>query len=567
MSIYFTPPVNLNTISVPTDNINSTSFCNQLKNFRGSDGYYYAFWATSDPLNESAYYSSSIDGITWTIQQQLGGGQTPFGYQIAVWYDEPSNTVAFVRVPQTPTGEFFVSYGTLSGGTIIWTQLDYTVSTVNGESSGYVQFPSVYTDGSILWVSVSTSPDGATNYNEVWIWAPLGASWSPVSPQTSPISSDYIYSIIVGVVGGVVQVLGGANPFGVPLQFFETTTNGASWSGPVTTAGNYLMPESSFTPYADTLYLATNDNTNSLGATSYQLGGTLVETSLGFSPGLSFGGAAIGTDGNTFLIMIADSNAVSGNRSILYTQSSPSGTLSLTGVTWSAPAVARLINYLPLFPQIDYNSFGDPYIITWEDLSHATYAMVTSPNPYIAGSVGTGISATVKVFYNKSVTDQSYVQDSVSVTRIPSIPSSGAFGLNAQELEYTVFSYHQQIDMIGQPITYLIQKITGYDSYQHPIIAYTPLTVQAVVTDMANEPYEYTEEGFLPIHYANMWTYAAQPEVGDHVVWQDIEWEVRNSFPKVIGNQTVFYRTVLRRVLSTGTLLSGGTQLVPNDDP
>ncbi len=161
-----------------------------------------------------------------------------------------------------------------------------------------------------------------------------------------------------------------------------------------------------------------------------------------------------------------------------------------------------------------------------------------------------------------SIYDSSYVQGQVSVTRIPDPPFNGAYPMTPQELDYTVISYRQMIDMVGLPITFKIQKIVGDDGYGHPIIEYTPITVNAVVTDMANEPYEYTPEGFLPVHYANMWTYKAQPQIGDHVVWQDIEWEVRNSFPKVIGNQTIFYRTVLRRVLSSETLQSGGTQPV-----
>ena len=164
-----------------------------------------------------------------------------------------------------------------------------------------------------------------------------------------------------------------------------------------------------------------------------------------------------------------------------------------------------------------------------------------------------------------TVTDSGYIQGQVSVTRIPDPPFNGVYPLTNQELDSFEFSYRQMIDMVGLPITFKIQKIVGGDGYGHPIIEYTPITVNAVVTDMANEPYEYTPEGFLPVHYANMWTYKAQPQIGDHVVWADIEWEVRNSFPKKIGTEVLYYRTVLRRVLSSGTLQSGGTQPVLGD--
>lgn len=177
-----------------------------------------------------------------------------------------------------------------------------------------------------------------------------------------------------------------------------------------------------------------------------------------------------------------------------------------------------------------------------------------------------------------SVLDRAYAEDRISIVRFnaPS-PPSGAISLTGQDTDYITLSYHQMIDTIGMPITYKIQNIVGHDTYEHPIIEYTKITMNAFITIFTNVEYEYTDPGFLPNHYASMWVYQAQPQVGDHVLWQGIEWEVRNSIPKVIGSQTVYYQVVLRRILSTGTefspslasgtLQSGGVLEPPTGDP
>jgi len=146
-------------------------------------------------------------------------------------------------------------------------------------------------------------------------------------------------------------------------------------------------------------------------------------------------------------------------------------------------------------------------------------------------------------------------------------PPSGAYPLNAQETDYIVLTYHQIIDMLGLPLTYKIQQITGQDEYEHPVISFIVKTINGVVANLTTDEYSYVEVGFLPTHYANVWVYDAVPQIGDHVIWQDIEWEVRNSIPTVISNRTVYYRVLIRRILTDGTLQSGGeiTQLGSGD--
>jgi hypothetical protein len=189
-----------------------------------------------------------------------------------------------------------------------------------------------------------------------------------------------------------------------------------------------------------------------------------------------------------------------------------------------------------------------------------------------------------------TISDFAYAEDNISINRgataICPMPS-GAYPLSPMEKDYINLSYQQIIDMSGLPITYRIATIVGTDKYEHPIITYTDKTIVAFITILGNDEYEYVEPGFLPNHYAVMWVYCVTPQVGDHVVWQSIEWEVRNSIPKVIGGDTVYYQTILRRVLARvpltgeigdgtnlgdttgtgGTLKSGGVQYPPQGDP
>jgi hypothetical protein len=144
---------------------------------------------------------------------------------------------------------------------------------------------------------------------------------------------------------------------------------------------------------------------------------------------------------------------------------------------------------------------------------------------------------------------------------------SGAYPLTTRDTDYIMNTYRQLIDMLGQPITYEIAQIIGEDQYEHPIITYTNKTINGFVSNITQDEYQYVETGFLPAHYANLWVYDADPQIGDHVVWMDIEWEVRGSYPMVIGTITVYYQCLIRRVLSSGTLQSGGTggSVLPQD--
>jgi hypothetical protein len=138
--------------------------------------------------------------------------------------------------------------------------------------------------------------------------------------------------------------------------------------------------------------------------------------------------------------------------------------------------------------------------------------------------------------------------------------------ISPQDAAYMALGYQQEIDMLGTPVTYYIASIPTKDEYEHPIITYTPLTIIAVIGNNASDiEYEFTEEGFLPSHYAKLWVYQVTPQVGDRVLWKDLMWEVRNSIPRVIGSLTLYYDVLIRRVIApstsfgpSGTLQAGG---------
>ena len=139
------------------------------------------------------------------------------------------------------------------------------------------------------------------------------------------------------------------------------------------------------------------------------------------------------------------------------------------------------------------------------------------------------------------------------------MPASGAYPMTPMEADYMATTYQQMIDTIGMSITYKIAKIDSLDQYEHPVYSYTDLTINAVVANMDEKEYDYVEVGFLPAHYSKLWVYQVTPEVGDRLLWMYILWEVRAGIPRVIANTVLYYDIIIRRVLSEGSLVSGGT--------
>lgn len=535
------------------DVVANTTYSNQSKTLVGSDGTYYVFYSDFD--TGQLEYSYSTNAVSWS--PSVVTGDVYFGYQFATWYDVTSNTFVYARVPSVPDGTFYMGIGNPSGGSISWTYFDSNQATNHGGASGVVEYPSVYFDGSLFWVTLTTSPDGINFFNEIWSFNPNTALWTEAF-DLSILALGQEIPLLVGVASGMVLALGSTvTPSG--FFFYETTDGWAHYDGYTVTSGNYDISLSGITTFGNTVYLSATDSTNALYAVSYQLGQTIVETTIQ-SNAFVLGGTSISTDGNSFSVVYTDTT----DGIVYYTYSIPLGTLDLTGVTWTTPVTISTGDNLPAFPQMYYSvtSHSRPStVLAWTDLSVAIMTSIVYP-----AFTGTLVAVTG---------EEGFGAEGVSIERLfPPIPPSGGVPISSDECNYIALTYHQQIDTIGTSITYNIQNIAQTDGYEHPVITYKPLTITAFLMAVQSE-YDYVEAGFLPTHYATMWVYQVEPEVGDRVTWQDIVWEVRSVIPKMFGNCLVYYDVLLRRVLTrdsggghiagtteqgtSGTLLSGGS--------
>lgn len=129
--------------------------------------------------------------------------------------------------------------------------------------------------------------------------------------------------------------------------------------------------------------------------------------------------------------------------------------------------------------------------------------------------------------------------------------------LSEIETGYLTETIEQFIGMMETNILYNVATPGTLDEYNNPVISYIGNNITGVITDLSAKEYQYVEPGFLPAHYSVLWTKALIPQVGDQVIWHNISWEVRNSIPIVIGPNTIYYQTILRRLV-TQNLQAGG---------
>lgn len=130
--------------------------------------------------------------------------------------------------------------------------------------------------------------------------------------------------------------------------------------------------------------------------------------------------------------------------------------------------------------------------------------------------------------------------------------------LSSAEDAYLIATFQQYVQALGTTITYMTQTTSGTSAYGQPNISYISSSITGVVTNLSKDEYQFVEPGLWPSHYAHFWVYQLIPQVGDRVLWHQIEWEIRNSFPMIIGQTTVYYKCLIRRVLVGGTLQAGG---------
>jgi hypothetical protein len=624
-------------VPLPLDYGETCGTCNQPKTIVGNDGYCYVFYQDTGDYISYSYSQDGITWTP--MNHLIGDADILDGSQFSVWYDKASNTIALARTSAKDLTSFYWSVGTLSAGTITWNQFDQAQPVTNQEGvylpSVFFGLNHLYTSN-LLWVSVTTSPDNIAFYNEVWMYTYGNVSpvWSNVKTDLTD-NYDNALTIILGAYGNgsVILARGGYNSHADHITFFTTESDGVgAWAGPYTTTNTYDLSRSGYTLgydyYADTIFIS------AIGADGEGEGLYLVwlnsdDDSYGeiFIPtyllGIEIeGGATISSDPYGLTIATADING----GMINVFQSRPWNEFNPSLLNWMPPQVIWTSpEASPSTPQMFFREVAGSAlrtVLAWEASGPSIYATIL--NPSVPATVFTGITDIVigydyiTVYSNTHIglsdsaiaiesigvsgkftsvvvydvafgydyisagipitglIDQAYAQDNISVQRFCTFnPFSGAISLTPMDTDYIALTYRQMIDMVGIPILYRTQHILGHGPYEHPIITYTDSILNAFITIFTNVEYEYVEEGFLPNHYANMWIYCVAPQVGDHVVWQGIEWEVRNSIPKVIGNKTIYYQTILRRVLGNvppatpvpNTLNSGGVASLPIGDP
>lgn len=114
------------------------------------------------------------------------------------------------------------------------------------------------------------------------------------------------------------------------------------------------------------------------------------------------------------------------------------------------------------------------------------------------------------------------------------------------------------MNMMEGNILYNVLTQGTVDAYNNPTRTFVGHNITGVITDLSPTEYHYVEPGFVPAHYSVLWTKDITPEVGDQVTWHQLVWEVRNSVPIVIGQNTIYYQTILRRVINKGVISAGG---------
>ena len=222
----------------------------QPKAFDGNDGYHYIIYG--DTSVGDIYYVSTTTGLSWSSPTQLISSEgTVSGTQLSVWYDYNSNTLGIVRTPSTADGNFYYSVGSVSGGTITLSETDEPQATTNYMPSGAVVNPNIFTDGTNLWISVTTSPDGSTGYTEVWLAAIGVYSWSNVLDVSTPnlVTVNGAYTIISGVVDAIILLQGNGAGTDGKITTSYTINDGSSWSSTVETSGTYTITSGGFTTY------------------------------------------------------------------------------------------------------------------------------------------------------------------------------------------------------------------------------------------------------------------------------------------------------------------------------
>jgi hypothetical protein len=210
---------------------NATASSFQRKIFF-NQGLWWVFYSTGSSIN----YATSSDGLAWSspifVTNSTGGDDFDLWQSgSTVYYALTSNETLLWR------------YGSLeNSGAVSWSIPETIIPTINAVTSVSIVPDS---EGN-LWIAGSTN-NGSASSIEVWKYS--SGNWNEVD-EISPVPSDSI-AILVPLENGVCLIYGEAQIAPVNLT---TTTDGSTWSNPVSPSSDFSLLASSAVSSGNTVY-------------------------------------------------------------------------------------------------------------------------------------------------------------------------------------------------------------------------------------------------------------------------------------------------------------------------
>jgi len=334
-----------------------TMYDSQIK-VHFANGYYWAFF----PLDSSnAVYSSSSDGITWSMPRVFATGingiATP-GFNIATWLDG-TNTIYYMV--SLGDGSYHPAFGkgTLnSNGTITWlTQTNPQIGLLSAEVGGYLLKA---TNGHLYYIVDVYENDMINNANvEVWTSTNDGVTWSHLwhyNFGTTQMQGN-LYQFQNGHLALVFLVPCIFNPYvcnAVQLFVQTSTDGGVTWSSWVDSGFTYNDGgKVGLTVNGNTIYASVSDSVGNLYLTSFTdgAGSWTAPTSITTNAVWS----AISSD-NTTNLVIYYTDGVSNVYGI------KSNNL---GATWGTPVLIANNQVNPIAPTMCFKIVGSKVFGIW----------------------------------------------------------------------------------------------------------------------------------------------------------------------------------------------------------
>ena len=263
-------------------------------------------------------YQSSADGATWSSPTVARGG-IERGWFFTVAQNGTTVYMVVSASDGSTGGKITYRYGTmLSNGTIAWSiseeDLPYngsaaTVPTVALDSSGNVWI--AIEDFSGAGATPGTAPGGSAGDREIHVFRSAGpGAWSDVFDIGG--LTDYPRPILLPLTQGKMALEVLTETPGYRMVSLYTTTNGATWTPPVTTPSDDVLTLSAVA-VGDTVYSVTTDTSSNVFFWTFPYGASSFSgpTPLATCCSGSYNDAVISTDGaSSLLVAYSNSNDV-----------------------------------------------------------------------------------------------------------------------------------------------------------------------------------------------------------------------------------------------------------------